>query len=357
MNDTDAFPNAEPSGTGAAAVAGLEAGLVGVLATLALQLLLWLIGPGSVACIIVPAVNLLALAGIGGLASYWSASRGESARGRQALAGAVSGLMGGLTLGLTFGLVTFVFNRGPSTYLRSMGYSQGDLFAAGGLVTGCMTLPAGAVLGPVLGIVGAVITGKWLIPAGRISASMEVAARLGEGAAVPQKPEAPPRALSQETELAAEHDPREVDAASLRRIDLPTADLPDEVQAAVESLRAGERKQAVGALAVWLQKHPQDKMAWLWMAQAIEDPRRKLESVERALAIDPQDMHARQMMAVLKGSGEEPVRTGEPNDEPAKARGSSWRDRRLKWVRIRLLVVGLAVIFLCLWLAISQLMN
>lgn len=80
-------------------------------------------------------------------------------------------------------------------------------------------------------------------------------------------------------------------------------DLMDSIQKALESLRRGEREQALGQLAEALKVDPQNGRAWAAMAAVHPEIQRKRYCLERAIALDPGLDLARQALARLNMSG------------------------------------------------------
>ena len=52
-----------------------------------------------------------------------------------------------------------------------------------------------------------------------------------------------------------------------------------------------------------LRTNPQNDMAWVWLARATNQPEKRLECIERALKINPDNTHALDMKAKLAGNG------------------------------------------------------
>jgi tetratricopeptide (TPR) repeat protein len=66
-----------------------------------------------------------------------------------------------------------------------------------------------------------------------------------------------------------------------------------------------------------LRLNPQNEMAWVWLARTVNTPAKKLECIERALKINPENQQALEMKAQLGGQPVVPVvPVAEPAPEP-----------------------------------------
>jgi hypothetical protein len=65
--------------------------------------------------------------------------------------------------------------------------------------------------------------------------------------------------------------------------------ITDEIEA---SARRGDRERAYQLARVAIIRNTADSNAWVWMCRLIDDPTRQRECLERALALDPQNMAA-----------------------------------------------------------------
>ncbi|MBX0330680.1 glycosyltransferase 87 family protein, partial [Oscillochloris sp. ZM17-4] len=71
----------------------------------------------------------------------------------------------------------------------------------------------------------------------------------------------------------------------------------------VAALRAGERARARELLAAAVRADPRSAAAWLWLSGALDDPAKQRECLERAAALDPQDVAAQRGLAALRAGG------------------------------------------------------
>lgn len=65
----------------------------------------------------------------------------------------------------------------------------------------------------------------------------------------------------------------------------------------IVALRAGDRARARALLVAAVRAEPRDPRAWVWLAGALDEPARRRECLERALALDPQNAAARAGLA------------------------------------------------------------
>ncbi|MDX1995941.1 MAG: hypothetical protein SF029_26400 [bacterium] len=77
-----------------------------------------------------------------------------------------------------------------------------------------------------------------------------------------------------------------------------------------------------------LRMEPENDMAWLWLSRALSDPARQRQAVERALAINPENAKAQQLLQRFEAGAHiqtEAVSNGAPNGTPlgAKARSTA----------------------------------
>lgn len=68
------------------------------------------------------------------------------------------------------------------------------------------------------------------------------------------------------------------------------------LQLAIQALDAGDLSRAQHLLAEVLKANPRDVRAWVLMAEAQTDPRRRKECIDRALALDPHNEIARLLL-------------------------------------------------------------
>lgn len=63
---------------------------------------------------------------------------------------------------------------------------------------------------------------------------------------------------------------------------------PPLLQQAIDAIHNGQRPAAARALALLLQGDPNSAPGWFWLAQAVDEPARQRECLERSLRLDPQ---------------------------------------------------------------------
>ena len=71
-------------------------------------------------------------------------------------------------------------------------------------------------------------------------------------------------------------------------------------QQAVQCARAGRRAEAYHLMRQVLLEDPQFVPGWLWMSGLVDDPRQQRECLERALALDPNNAHAKAGLEMLR---------------------------------------------------------
>jgi len=136
--------------------------------------------------------------------------------------------------------------------------------------------------------------------------------------------------------------------------------LPDELNRAIEYLREGEPELARPILVHYLQSHPRSDIGWYLLSFAIPEHARQVESLNRALSINPRNQKARDRLASLTGlvppatgQAEEAVRAPEPSRRRAggagQPRGGIASSRRLgrqwpPWVKPTAIVVSVVLI-------------
>jgi len=77
--------------------------------------------------------------------------------------------------------------------------------------------------------------------------------------------------------------------------------LPDELNQAIEYLREGEPELARPILVHYLQSQPRSDIGWYLLSFAIPEHARQVESLNRALSINPRNQKARDRLASLTG--------------------------------------------------------
>jgi hypothetical protein len=93
------------------------------------------------------------------------------------------------------------------------------------------------------------------------------------------------------------------------------------IQQAISAIKAGERQKAYRLLAQVIQDDPHgtgSELAWILMSSVVKDPRRKRQSLEAALAINPDSEVAKQRLATLEQTTNVDKPTGaiEPQSVP-----------------------------------------
>jgi hypothetical protein len=76
--------------------------------------------------------------------------------------------------------------------------------------------------------------------------------------------------------------------------------MPDHLQQAKDAIRAGDRETGKRLLLDLLHTDPQHEMAWLWLSEVVEYPENKVECLQRALAINPDNKAAQRGLARLQ---------------------------------------------------------
>lgn len=98
------------------------------------------------------------------------------------------------------------------------------------------------------------------------------------------------------------------------------------MQEAIDALSRGEQDRAFKLLCRHLAAHPDDASGWLWLSEATDDPRKKLDALDRVLKLDPNHPRAsgivQRIEAIKADSGLPPVpvtprRTPETPRDPA----------------------------------------
>lgn len=254
---------------GQAFSAGLEAGLVGAISILIVQLPQFfpaLQGWGLLFCVL----DLVIWFGVGALAVYWLKSKGSVERSRQTQAGILAGIITGLATGIL--LVIFAFVQGTSVEslplpeefpIESFPMETFNQFF-GGILICCYGLPS-FLFATGLSYLGSLVMRSF----------------------VGKEVQAPPQPEAQVTRLDAF---------------LTREGLPVELQPVVAAYQRGEKAEARTRFAGFLRQNPRQAQAWLWFAVMLDNPVHQIESVKRALAINPENEAAQRMLAMLKRS-------------------------------------------------------
>ena len=89
------------------------------------------------------------------------------------------------------------------------------------------------------------------------------------------------------------------------------------LQDAIAAIRRGDKATGHGLLARLLRANPRSEAAWLWLADTLDDPARRRECYQRALAINPDSQPARQYLSLQPAPP--PVQPPTPTPTPAAA--------------------------------------
>jgi hypothetical protein len=98
--------------------------------------------------------------------------------------------------------------------------------------------------------------------------------------------------------------------------------LPVPLQQAVKALQAGQPKAAQSLLVPYLKQQPNSDVAWYLLSFAVEDEKRQLECLQRALKINPGNQKAQRRWQQLKagGEGKAPAESAAQVDQSSGAR-------------------------------------
>lgn len=98
----------------------------------------------------------------------------------------------------------------------------------------------------------------------------------------------------------------------------------DPLQAAVAALDSGDRDRAQKLLVHVLREHPHNDQAWVLLAEAVEEPARQRECLERALRLNPANEVARLMLAPAPTDAETVWHHGEVVEVDAETVHGEW---------------------------------
>jgi hypothetical protein len=212
------------------------------------------------------AYRVLVWTGVGALAVAWLRGKGSTERSKQIQAGVLAGLITGLATGTFLVIFALIQSRPIDPLLLPEGVTPELVEQVGAaFAICCYGLPT-ALVGTGFSVGGALLARFFL----------------GEAAPAPPRPSAGrPRALKLDDYLA-------------RR------ELSEELKPAIDAFYRGEKGRSRSMLGAILRQDPRNWQAWLWMATLMEDPARQKECVQRALAINPGNTTAREMMSAIE---------------------------------------------------------
>ena len=106
-------------------------------------------------------------------------------------------------------------------------------------------------------------------------------------------------------------------------------ELPSNLRESARLITQGDLTTARTVLAAYLKENPTSDDGWLLLSLAIEDPKRQVQCLEKALVLNPDNQRARQRLATLKQpKSPQPISAIEsplPEDPPTKReRSPSW---------------------------------
>lgn len=83
--------------------------------------------------------------------------------------------------------------------------------------------------------------------------------------------------------------------------------MSEKLQAAIQTIKTGQKKQGQKLLLEVLKTNPKNDSAWVWMAATVSSPQEQQDCLERALRINPDNKAARRGLASLTGSASAPA--------------------------------------------------
>ncbi len=227
-------------------------------------------GWGLLFCVL----DLVIWFGVGALAVYWLKSKGSVERSRQTQAGLLAGIITGLATAILFVIIAFVQGTSveslplPEEFpIESFPMETFNQFF-GGILICCYGLPT-LLIATGLSYLGSLVMRSFV---GKVSV---------------QEVQASHQLEVEETRLDAY---------------LTKEGLPVELQPVVAAYQRGEKAEARTRFAGFLRQNPRQAQAWLWFAVMLDNPVHQIESVKRALAINPDNEAAQRMLAMLKRS-------------------------------------------------------
>ena len=88
---------------------------------------------------------------------------------------------------------------------------------------------------------------------------------------------------------------------------------------AILSIQEGNQARAFGLLQAMLVEDPKNVDAWLWMAEAVDDPQQKKDCLQRVLRLDPENSAARANLERLEPGGTPAGEASAPSPAEAPA--------------------------------------
>lgn len=76
--------------------------------------------------------------------------------------------------------------------------------------------------------------------------------------------------------------------------------MDNELALGIELAKQGKNAQAYRLIRDSLTKNPREPLAWIWLAEVVDDPAKKAECYQRVLRIDPDNQIARNGLAPKK---------------------------------------------------------
>ncbi|MEZ4669530.1 MAG: hypothetical protein R3E39_16625 [Anaerolineae bacterium] len=118
--------------------------------------------------------------------------------------------------------------------------------------------------------------------------------------------------------------------------------LDERLKAGIEAARRGDKPTAQKLLRQVVDITPNNEVAWMWLASALDNLTERKQALEQALRINPQNSRAQQALAQINSAlgTTSPRRPGQPAPAPAARGGSNW----LVTILGALLLLGLLVL-------------
>lgn len=288
---------------GSALAAGIEGGLVGVIASLGIPLLLWALDLDALLWLIPALGSLLFWPAAGGLAVIWLREKGSTNSADQLAAGIVAGLVSGIAAALALSTVSFL-RMIFSQLLRMSGLLAGrsidQVIVGVGILFGLPLLLGGVVFAGI----GALVSAGWLRAPSKGPVLTESMLRRALMLT-------PTRNGGQQgaNGLNGEAEPDKVAA-------------PAELHETIAALESGQRESARAGIAEFLRKNPKDTQAWMWLAMAVDEHEQKIECLRRAISLDSENQRAQSMLRSL---------LGKPNGNPDLEAHEQQPDEDTRW--------------------------
>lgn len=74
----------------------------------------------------------------------------------------------------------------------------------------------------------------------------------------------------------------------------------------ITAIRANDPKRGRDLLMQALKIEPNNEAAWLWLSRTVDDPERKIQCLERALQVNPDNLQTKTLIEKIKGSSTDP---------------------------------------------------